>query len=466
MPQNPVNAARDLRGGAEGAARKSQIETRWAFWSRAPRARLLPVTSSKTSRLAFVALLLVLPSCEATRRILELDFYDAPDSRIENLERLHNARTGHHYTVDFVGDFEQTLSRERRTIGGVTIGSMVMDEPSKHKPVALANPSESCLELISELLEFDSEDNPRLAAMQIAWAARIVDEDPSHLSRERAILGMTVHARRLKISGPVTLQIDAPRANADETAQLLTGLIKAWRNLRDGGGGIDELRNQVDEVAGTTFDLKGSRRVLTALSGLMASGEKGSPEFALLTDLLEDFQRRTIEFSLGRALNDRKGPASRVRAAVVSTCADAGGAAMLARFMTVLEAERQAGPERDAILVFRILDLISRYGFPQSFAGMSDERLAAVREGWYDLLIGFAVEDLEGRVRVKAMQALTKTSDGPGSLREEEWEEWYYTRVEERRLREGLPPTPLAVDPSDSTLPDASESGQAEDSGQ
>ena len=92
------------------------------------------------------------------------------------------------------------------------------------------------------------------------------------------------------------------------------------------------------------------------------------------------------------------------------------------------------------MLVFRILDLLSIYGFPESFAGLSTERYELVKEGWYDLLVGIAVEDLDGPVRVKAMQALERTTNGPDSLREEDWEEWYYQRIEQRREREGLPP--------------------------
>ncbi len=55
------------------------------------------------------------------------------------------------------------------------------------------------------------------------------------------------------------------------------------------------------------------------------------------------------------------------------------------------------------------------------------------------------------------MQALTRTAEGPGSLREEEWEEWYYARIDERRAREGLPPTPMAVDPTEGAQPTESE---------
>lgn len=405
------------------------------------------MTSSQNIRPVALALLLSLglASCKAAERLLELDFYDQPDSRIENLDRLHTARTGHHYTVAFVGDFEQGFGRKRQIIDGLTIGRSGALGGGESKPKALPNPSEACLELISELLDFDSENNPRLAALQVAWCARLIDEDPSYLSRERATLGLGPIARRIEIDGPISLPIDAPRADATQTADLLAQVIGAWRGVRDGAGSLAEFDAALQELQDTTFDLDGSRRVLVALAGLMGGLAPDQGGYERLLAGLEDFMERTIEFSLARALTERPGPASRLRAAAVSASVEAGGVKMLARFMSVLQEERRAGAERDALLVVRILDLIATHGFPESFAGLEGERFEEVLEGWYDVLIGFAVEDLEGRVRVKAMQALTHTVGGPASLRDEEWEDWYYARVEARRAKLGFPPTPPAA---------------------
>jgi hypothetical protein len=391
------------------------------------------------------ALLLVLCSgCKTFQRVLDLDFVDLPDSRVENLERLHRSDGGHHYTVAFVGDFRYAANLEGRTVGGIRIGSPSSESAGKEKQ--LDSPSEACLELLDELLAFDPEGKPRLAAVQAAWCARILEQDPSVLSRERAALGLGPLGRLAQIGVPVGLPLDAPRADPATTARLLTDLVRAWRASLEGVAGPGELRAACAELRTTTFDLDGCRRVLPSAAGLLARGKEGSPAYAELLDLVQDFQRRTIQLALARALAEPTGQASRVRAAAVRASVEAGGPEMLARFMPLLEAERQAGEDRDGEVVSALCGEVARRGLPESVEGVSPERYEGLYEGWLDVLVGFAVEDPDGPVRVKAMQALTRLETGPASLREEDWEEWYYARVEDRRRRAGLPPTLDAVE--------------------
>jgi hypothetical protein len=139
-----------------------------------------------------------------------------------------------------------------------------------------------------------------------------------------------------------------------------------------------------------------------------------------------------------------------VRAAAVSASVEAGGAAMLARFVaSTLRAERRRGPDRDAIVVVEILSLVQRYGFPVSLEGFDPAQFADLREGWLGVLVGLAVEDPESHVRVKAMQALASVSEGPRSLREEDWEEWHYARSARLREEAGLPRALDAVEASE-----------------
>lgn len=377
--------------------------------------------------------------CSTFERVLNLDFVDFPDTRVENLERLHRPGGGHHYTVHFVGDFQHATNLQGRTIGGVRIGSPTgASEGDKEQ---LESPSRACLELIEELLDFDPSGKPRLAAMQVAWCARLIEQDPSVLSRERAALGLGPLGKAIGIGLPVALPVDAPRADAATTATLLTGLVRAWRATLEGTPEPGALRQACAELRTTTFDLDGCRRVLPAASGLLARGEEGTEAYGELLELVEDFQRRTIQLALARALGEPVGESSRVRAAAVTASVEAGGPQMLARFMPVLEAEGQAGEDRDALVVARMCSELVRLGLPESIEGLDQDRYRGLYEGWLDVLVGFAVEDPDGAVRVKAMQALTRLETGPASLREEDWEEWYYTRVEERRRRVGLPPT-------------------------
>ena len=392
------------------------------------------------TRLTAGALVLgLVGSCKTMSKIVNLDFVDFPDSRVENLERLHRPGGGHHYTVTFVGDFYYAANREGRTIGGLRIGSPSSE--ASGKPKQLDCPSEACLELLNELLEFDSQKNPRLAAVQTAWCARIIQQDPSWLSRERAVLGLGPLGRMVSIGVPVALPPEAPRATADETAELLTDLVRTWRALLEGTGTWNDFRGACAALRTTTFDLDGCRRVLPAAATLLNKVKPDRAGYDELLELVQDFQRRTIQLALARALAEEPGEASRMRAAVVRASVEAGGADMLARFMPLLEAERQAGVDRDALVVAELLHQVANLGLPDSVEDLEQTRYDTLRDSWVDLMVGFAVEDEEGFVRVKAMQALTRLETGPASLREEEWEEWYYARIAEKREEAGLPPT-------------------------
>ncbi|MFT7668350.1 MAG: hypothetical protein ACI8X5_001041, partial [Planctomycetota bacterium] len=304
------------------------------------------------------------------------------------------------------------------------------------KPKRLENPSESCLELLTELLEFDSSKKPRLAAIQVAWCARIIASDPSDVSREWATLGLGALGLGLNVAGPVDIAIDAPRADAKQTALLLSELIGSWRALRGNLGTQEDLKAKADAIEATVFDLNGARRVLPAVAGVMGDAQAGTPGYQVLADLLSEFKRRTIEMSLAHALNLEAGSASRTRAAVVTASVEAAGPEILARFMSILNLERRQGPDRDELLVARILELVAKDGLPATFADMTEEQYVRQRQTWAALMVSYAMNDLSGFVRVKAMQALIKTTDGPNSLREEDWENWFYTKVADLQAAE------------------------------
>lgn len=397
----------------------------------------------------------LLSGCKSLDKVLSLDLLDLPDSRVENLERLHTPSGKHRYAVHFVGDVEYAFNRSGRTIGGLRIGKPGGSEPQGGPLKTLTDPSETCYELLEELLDFDAEDEPRLASQQIAWCARIIQGDPSPLSRELATLGLGSHGRRVGIAGPYFLALDMPRANADETAKLLTPILARWRGLREGSALPGELRDSLDALVATTFDLDGARRVLTALAGLLGSAEPEQAGYAELLEVVLDFQRRTIEFALWQAY-DRPESSGRVRAAAVTASVEARGVPMLARFVgTTLATERRRGTERDAELVVEVLRLVAELGLPSSLEGVDDEELRDLRNSWLSQLVALAVEDPESHVRIKAMQALKAITDGPGTLREEDWEEWHYLRVVRQREEAGLPPALDAVDASDGSSDEA-----------
>jgi hypothetical protein len=405
------------------------------------------VNSTLRPLLTCTLLVPLLGACKSIDKVLSLDLIDLPDSRIENLERLHTPSGMHHYAVHLVGDVEYAFNRSGRTIGGVRIGKPDDSMAQEGRKNTLSDPSETCYELLGELLDFDSEDDLRLASMQVTWCARIIQTDPSPLSRERATLALGMHGRRVSIDGPRFLPIEMPRADADQTAHLLTGVVANWRGLRQGTALAGELGASLQELSSTRFDLDGARRVLPALAGLLGGAYPGEPGYAQLSEVTLEFQRRTIELALWHAY-DRPESAGRVRAAAVTASVEADGVAMLARFVgTSLATERRRGADRDADLVIEILRLVALLGLPESLEEFGDEQFQEVREGWLAQLMGLAIGDPDSQVRVKAMQALTKVTDGPGTLREEDWEEWYHQRVMRQREEAGLPRALDAVDP-------------------
>ncbi|MFT7484662.1 MAG: hypothetical protein ACI9F9_000506 [Candidatus Paceibacteria bacterium] len=386
-----------------------------------------------------------LSGCKFLGKMANLDFVDYPESRMENLERLHTPSGRHHYTVSFVGDFQHAYNQRGQTVGGLRIGSQPSDK-SSGPPRQLPDPSHSCLELLLELMSFDSSRNLRLEALQVAWCARLIEQDPALLTRERAVLALGPIGERAGVTGFVVLPLDAPRAGAKETAKLLADTVRAFRTWRDGTSTREAWVEQTDLLRNTLFDLDGARRVLPVLGGLLGKASADSPQYAELESLVREFERHTIQLALGRALREKKGTGSLVRAAAVKATVRAAGQGGLARLMPLLTAERAAMEDGDALVMGEIMSALAVTGLPEFIEGLDQEEYELIQENWYAMLVAIAVEDKESRVRVKAMQALGALVDDLDSLREEDWEAWFYVREEARRAALGEAPTPLATD--------------------
>lgn len=389
----------------------------------------------------------MLAGCKTWDRLVNFDFVDYPDSRVENLERLHMPSGKHRYTVTFVGDFNHAFNRQGHTIGGLRIGKPPVDS-SSGTTRELPNPSASCLELVTELMEFDSSEHRRLEAVQVTWCARIIEDDPSALSRERAALALGPLGARVGVAGPLVLPTDAPRASAKETAQVLTDTVRTWRAWGENLATRDQWIEQANVLRETPFDLSGSRRVLPVLAGMMVNLPADSLRYETLDPLVREFERHTIQLALGKALREPTGEGSLVRAAAVRATVEAAGVVGLARLMPLLVAEREAQVDGDTQVKAAILGSIAKLGLPASIEGIPQADYDRIYENWLALLVGIAVEDKEGHVRVKSMQALGKLVAELDSLREEDWEEWFYMHEEQKREASGRAPTPLATEES------------------
>lgn len=405
-----------------------------------------PLVKQAASRLTAVLLgatlsSLLATSCSTVDRVLALDFFDLPETRVANLEALHNSTGGHRYTARMVGDMGYALGRQNWTIAGLQIGQR-RSGAARSKEETIENPSELCLELLGELLDFDSSDNPRLACVQVAWCARLAVEDPSVLTRERAVLGMGPLGAQVGFDRLLRLEPETPRAGPEEVAGLLSRLLGSVRAQREGtillsGEGARSFEDAIGEVRDTTYDVDGARRVLVAVGALLQGVDEESVEHARLVDLAAELQRRTIGLTLGLTRSDES---PFVRAATARAATAAGGELLLARFMHTLTVER------DPIAVRLFLELLAERGLPGRPAEITEEEFPALREEWLGAVVGHALDDPESMVRVKAMQALSAAvDDGPNTLREEDWERWWFARIDRLRAEHGLGPLPAAV---------------------
>jgi hypothetical protein len=410
--------------------------------------------------LAPVLFLSALSGCNSLKKVWDMDFVDFPESRIENLERLHTPSGKHHYSVRFIGDMEQSLGRDGASVGGIRLGAPTAG--SWGDVQQLVNPSHHCLQLLTELLEFSTETSPRLEAIQVGWCARIIAQDPSMLSKERAAIALGHFGKRLGVTQFAALPIDAPRANAKEAGAALTRLLRSWRLLGEGLETELEWQASVENIQSMLFDLEGHRRVLPVVASLLQNVALEDPHYAQIKSLTDEFEALTIRFALGAALEERSLEGSIVRAAAASALAHAGGALGNAYLMPRFGAELEAGPNGDLLFQVAVLSGIAEYGFPDSIADLERSTYKEIREEWYTLLVTMAVSNPDSRVRVKACQALGTVTDGKNSLREEDWEKWHYDHTDQLRAAAGLPPVPSAI--LDSAPAGALEDGAADES--
>ena len=384
-------------------------------------------------------LLALASSCSTINRVLSLDFVDLPETRLANLEALHTPTGKHHYSAEMIGDFQYVMGRGRRSFAGVSLGRAPSSTPGEAKMEAIENPAELCLEILSELLDFDPTGNPRLAGVQVSWSARIVIEDPSVLSRARAARGLGEQGARIGIGLPRQLAAEEPRATPDDVARLLSDLLTAWQNMREGtrllsGSDAPSVAQAMQAIRETTYDVNGARRVLVAVGSLFASTAKSDPGYAELVTLNDDLQRITIERALAQGILDSS-PA--VRAAIFRAAVLAGGNDVLMVFMGALQREQ------DPLALRLYLEVVLERGLPAPSNLVSGEEYLMLRERWLELLVTQAAEHPRSEVRVKAMQVLQVVApDGPRSLREEDWETWWFRRTDQMREEAGLPPLP------------------------
>jgi hypothetical protein len=331
------------------------------------------------------------------------------ESNIYNLAQLHENDSKHRYQAALESDIEYVL---RHQVAGLFRGagaSLAQKSPSK-----LEDPPADCLENLIEL-EHYTGTSARLRAQQIEWFARLSIEDPWKLSRERAVIGLGHVGVKIGAGMPARLGTDQHSAGPDELAPALEQLIDAVRQLRESRpGAAERLAEVCDSIQKLEIDLDAGRRALRAVTELASiSGSKAAEPLQTLSAHL---QRVCVRRALGRALDD---PEPRVRIAALGAVAECGGAEAL----DVVFFERLR-TEREGEVVIAMLHILSARGLPDAGA----PRLRS-REDWLSALYQLLPSRPESDVRVAAMRALGALSgSGLRSLREEDWQAWWYAR--------------------------------------
>jgi hypothetical protein len=293
-------------------------------------------------------------------------------------------------------------------------------------------PEAHCLAELRDLAQYNTS-TPRVAALQVSWFARLAVEDPWTLCRERAVLELGAHGKRLGLQrlDLAGLGDGETAAGAPWVARVLARLVKWTRadlaigRTADAEGGFGEQRGELElacaEVKALPLDLAGARRLLRGTAHLVGSASAHGAARAPLEDVTRHLERTCVARALAQALADR---APQVRAAAIAASVEAVGPLILADFVA------QLGGFPEEVERVRLFSLIEQHGLPLS-QDVSSARREARREGLLVLLVRRAHDPLDsGRTRAAAMGALGRLApDGPRSLREEEWGHWLRERV-------------------------------------
>jgi hypothetical protein len=361
-------------------------------------------------RTPFSLLLLSVPlaSCRALKNF---DLIEIADAKAHNLEQLHQRDGRHAYVGALVGDVEYLLRTGLRLGEG---GALTLE------PAGVAVPEKECLENLVALARFDPADE-RVASLQILWACRVATECPWGLSRERAVRVLGEAGERLAIGPPAGLAPDTPVADAADVGRVLGRVLAALVETPTAVEGSVDLGEACEAVGALVLDVAGGRRVLFALGRLLSDPRRTDRERASLAETLRDVEERCISQTLASALGDED---PRVRSAAVEAAVRSGGPGVLA--IVLPQVDREPNDEVTAT----VLRLVTAGGLPEREEGIDAGDYARARERWLGQLVRHAVEHPAGLVRVQAMRALsTVAPGGPGSLRSEDWEAWWFARA-------------------------------------
>lgn len=316
----------------------------------------------------------------------------------------------------------------------------------------IEDPLGSALENLLILSSYDRDD-PIIGALQIEWFSFLADKSPWFLERERCVIELGKHAKRLELSdGSVHQNLELPLATPDDLRDILTQLFEATdRVSRDPGpGATEQLIAACDAAREFQYDLDGSRRLLGQITstlrlgsrnlastlGALAGGGGGvDADLEPLQELSFHLQRMTVQLALILAVVD---PHPLVKAAAVESIVRCFGPSQLCNFLDLLgnsQIPREDGtlpPPLDPQFTLKILALAAEYGIPElpdvvQGVSVTERHRIEFKATVLQALIVHATTDPSSRIRVAAALALkTATGGALDTLREEDWYHWWW----------------------------------------
>ena len=342
------------------------------------------------------------------------------EAQAQNLHALHEESGRHKRVADLTNGVEYVF---QHAFGSFLPGGAA--KLSSNSPQKIEDPLEKCVENLLDLSRIEPRDEGT-AALQVEYFARYAVNDPWQISRQICARALGTAGARLElakfpratVSGPVA----TPEAVRDALAPLIRAVAPRPREpLQSLAAPASDLEAACRGMAELNYDLDGLLRALPACTFLLQHHAVDLNSRQLLLDLVRNLERRTVQIALDRAAADSN---PNVRAAALRGLVHANGPAYLAKQFPLLGTE----PEREVQLA--MLSMIRALGLPGAksadAAGAQSER-----EGELALLYKVATVHPDEGVRVSAMATLGAVAGaGFKSLREEDWEMWWYARTQ------------------------------------
>jgi hypothetical protein len=338
-----------------------------------------------------------------------------PEAKVWNLEQLHDPTSSRHrYTAALEGD---TGFFFRHKVLGMFSGAGVSLAGKDADTVE--DPAGECLKNLVALEE-EVRSSGRTDPTWVEWFARLAVEDAAQLTRERAVLALTLVGSKLPVGLPAKLGADQTAAGPAELGPAIEALVRSARLALERKKGAEEaLAKACAGVRALEIDLAAGRRALRAAAELERPFAQTDARAEPLRGLIAHLEAVCVRRALGGAVED---PAPIVRAAALHAVA---GCAGVRGMDTVLYDRLRKESATEPLLA--ILEELAARGVPA--AGPDLAKPAHARDDWLTSVYTLAVQHPESEVRVRAMQTLQRISGaGIASLREEDWQAWWLAR--------------------------------------